>query len=295
MKPSSRSGRFKKKLVSEEQLLIEAPLIEKKMIFYRELHQSKIISDCELCGIYLIYILSLRFPYSWLGSKRKSISSEHHLNFKLSPTDFPPNIQTRINDLTLGEIFNTFALKSTPESVNRAIIQWSMGHYPLELMFRIPGPLEVLDQQKNGRRCVTVLTKENQIKKFILGERDSLSFTMHDLIHADHFYFHNTCYFGQIALYGFLSDHRENFKELLGNPDFFSEFEYLIADMNAYAIHSLKCLKSAIIHYGSNEWFENWVKSFEVAEELLLLNSPAYVPELYDPKILEWLNQFRKI
>jgi len=246
MKPSSRSGRFKKKLVSEEQLLIEAPFIEKMMIPYLELHCAKIISDAELCAIYLICILSIRFPNSWLGSKRKSITTEHHLNFKFSPTAFSPNIQKRINHFSLGDIFNSFALKSTPESVNRAILQWSTGDYPLELMFRIPGPIEVLDQQKNGRRCVTVLTKENQIKRFILGERDSLSFTMHDLIHADHFYYHNTCYFGQIALYGFLSDHRDHFKDLLSNPGFYSEFEYLIADMNACAIHSLKCLKAAI-------------------------------------------------
>jgi hypothetical protein len=292
MKISSRSGRFKKKLVSGEQLLKEAPLIEAKMALFHDLHSQQKISDSELAAIYIVIVLSHRFPGCWLGAKRPSLNVHHSLNIPLSDFSFEPNIKKRLQGLLLGDVFNHFALRSTPETVNRAILNWSTATYPLELMFRIPSPAEVLAQQKKGRRCVSVLTNADRTKNFILGERDALSFTMHDLIHADHFYYHNECYQGQLALYGFLDKHQADFTQLMKNPEFMNEFEYLISDMNAYAIHSLKCLKAAIIHYGSVEEFDEWAQQFTVKEELKRLNSSKYIPEISDAIILKWLGGF---
>jgi hypothetical protein len=295
MKSSSRAGRFKKKLVSEAQLLTEAPLIEAKMAPFHELHTRQIISDCELTALFIINVLAIRYPGNWLGSKRNPLAVTHSLHIPIKDFVFEPNINRRLDGPTLGDIFNQFALKSTPETVNRSLLSWSTGAYPLELMFRVPSPLEVLEQQKRGRRCVTVLTEAKKTKNYIMSERDTLSFTMHDLIHADHFYHNNECHQGQLALYGFLDHCIDDFTELLQNPSFLAEFEYLIADMNAYAIHSLKCLKAAIIHYGSTEQFIHWVEKFEIKDELLLLNSPSYIPEKSDAKILHWLAQYRHL
>lgn len=293
MKPSSRAGRFKKKLVSEDQLLRESSQLEKLITPFYELFTQQKITDAEFTGLFIILSLSLRYPGMWLGAKRPSFNINHRLNFPLKDLPFEPNIKKRLPE-TLGELFNQFALKSTPETVNRAILSWSNGPYPLELMFRIPNPREVLDQQKHGRRCVTVLFKENQIGRFILGERDYLSFTMHDLIHADHFYYHNDCYYGQLGLYGLLHQTlcQGVFKELMSDPKFQYEFEYLIADMNAYAIHSLKCLKAAIEFYGNKEIYQNWISQFSVAKELGLLNTPDYDPHKYDQVILDWISSF---
>lgn len=273
-------------------MLTQAPLIQAKMAPLHELHCQKKLSDCELTALFIIQVLSLRYPGDWLGAKRIPLKVSHTLNLTLNDFDFEPNIKRRLAGLTLGDLFTQFALKSTPEAVNRSLLSWSTNAYPLVLMFRIPMALEVLNQQKQGRRCVTVLTEASRTSRFILGERDTLSFTMHDLIHADHFYHHNECYQGQLALYGFLFQHQNDFAELLKLPKFHGEFEYLIADMNAYAIHSLKCLKSAIVHYGSAEFFENWVQKFSIKDELLALNSPEYIPEKCDAKILKWLDQF---
>lgn len=294
MKSSSRSGRFKKKLVEEAQLIREAPLIEARMAPFHERHHRQEISDCELTAIFVIQVLAIRDPKNWLGAKRPSLGLSHQMNFSMTELEFEPNIKKRIAGHDLGDIFNGFALKSTPESVNRALLCWSVGKYPLELMFRIPDSLEVLQQQKYGHRVVTVLSSASRTNKFILGDRDTLSFTMHDLIHADHFYHHNECYQGQLGLYGFLDSCKDDFTGLLKNPEFEREFEYLIADMNAYAIHSLKCLKSAIVFYGSQEMFENWARKFEISDHLLALNTPAYVPEDRDHLILEWLQLFNR-
>lgn len=298
MKNSSRAGRFKKKLVSLETLKLEAPVIEAALAPILSLHRQKTISDAEFTSLYVILYLSTRSPGKWLGATRPSMKINQAMKFQVKdiPIKFEENIQRRLPD-TLGEIFNQFALKSTPETVNRSLLSWSAGEYPLIQMFHIPKPEEVLDQQKQGKRCVTVLTKD--LNRFVLGERDPLSFTMHDLIHADHFYYHNDCFEGQLSLYWFLdyclkSGH---FAELMGNEDFKWELEYLISDMNAYAIHSLKCLKAALIHYHPEKerFFERWVKKIGKNEESFLrLSTPAYSDVSEDHLLLETLKSFRQ-
>lgn len=303
-KSSSRAGRFKKKLVSEEFLQQEAPVIENKMKSIADQFQSGTVSSAEFTAIYIILVLSFRNPGTWLGAKRlEAVTPAHNLPYALENllNHFEPNIQRRLAGFkTIGEVFQYFAFKATPLSVNRSILGWSNGDYGLELMFRIPQPAEVLKQQKHGRRCVTVIHDKNRASKLILGERDALGFCMHDLIHADHFYHHNLTYQGQLGFYGFL-DHcmnQNHFDDLLKIEKFESEFEYLIADMNAYAIHLMKCFKSALVHYHPQgmDFFHTWLANFDLNEEvkkaLTDLNTEAYKgPQ--DQVLLDFLELYR--
>jgi hypothetical protein len=285
IKSSSRAGRFKKKLVTEEELLTEAPLILAKVAPFQ-----KALSGSDFVAAYLITYLSHRIPGNWLGAK-KGNHKVPGIPWRNLPFEFEPNIKKRLEPFdSLNDIFENFALKSTPLAVNRAILEWSNGRYGLELMFRIPSPSEVLEQQKKGRRCVTALT-DQRISKYILGERDALSFTMHDLIHADHFYFHNECFKGQLGFYGLLDKTISYFD--LSNEKFAHEFEYLIADMNAYAIHLFKCLKSAMIHYFNEDYFNQWLNELSAPKELYALNTEAYEGKTMDGIVLDWLDQFR--
>ena len=292
IKSSSRAGRFKKKLVIENLLPLEAREILPKLAPFHELFSSSQISQSDFTAAYLLTYLSHRFPGTWLGARKEHKSIEG-IRWRDLPFTFEKNIQRRLQDCeTLGEIFSGFALKSTPLAVNRAILEWSRGNYQLELMFRIPSAREVLDQQKMGRRCVTTLM-DQRIAKYVLGERDSLSFTMHDLIHADHFYFSNSSYQGQLGFYGLLDETFSYFDLTL--EKFAAEFEYLIADMNAYAIHLLKCLKSAMVHYFSEDYFKGWIQNLDAPSSLSFLNTEAYRPEVMDQEILDWLDRYRRI
>lgn len=289
-KPSSRAGRFKKKLVSQETLAKEAPAILQKIAPFQDLLSSSRMTESEFTAAYILIYLAERFPGTWLGSKQNSLKPEG-IGLRDLPFSFEPNIMRRLETVdTLQEIFANFALKSTPLAVNRAILEWSKGNYGLELMFRIPRPLVVLEQQKHGRRCVTTII-DQRISDYILGDRDSLSFTMHDLIHADHFYHHNECYQGQLGFYGLLDKTISYFD--LSNEAFANEFEYVIADMNAYAIHLLKCLKSAMVHYFDQEYFQGWLKGLDAPESIHRLNTSEYDPHTMDAEILEWLSWFK--
>lgn len=290
IKSSSRAGRFKKKLVTEEVLTQEAPLIMAKVAPFHDLLNKEKITPAEFTAAYLVIYLSERFPGTWLGSEINR-QNTNGVSWKELPFHFEKNITARLqNTGSLIDIFSNFSFKSTPRTVNRAIVNWSDGHYGLELMFRIPKPHEVLQQQKLGRRCVTTLF-DHRISTYILGERDALSFTMHDLIHADHFYHHNECYIGQLGFYGLLDKTFSYFD--LSNDKFASEFEYVIADMNAYAIHLMKCLKSAMIHYFSEEYFSGWLLDLNPPSALYALNTPSYIPSTMDSQILTWLDQYR--
>jgi hypothetical protein len=306
-KSSSRSGRFKKKLVSENELSKEAPFIEATMAPILSLFSENKISPAECTSIYLIAVLSHRFPGNWLGAKRPSLCLAHDLNVSIKQLmdvgfTFEENILKRLKETNnLGDLFNQFALKSTPETVNRSLLHWSTGRYPLKLMFRIPDSTEVLAQQKHGKRCVSGLTKSERCQTYILGERDALSFTMHDLIHADHFFHHPVSYEGQLGFYGLMDlCLREKFFETqLKNPKFASELDYLISDMNAYAVHLLKCLKAALFHYPSEDenFFEKWLMNIKTNSLQTLafqeLNCPLYQPEIQDQYLLEFLSRFK--
>ena len=302
-KSSSRAGRFKKKLVPESFLEKEAPVIQDRMAPIQEAFNAGSISSAEFCAIYVLTVLAYRYPGTWLGAKSATpVTLTHKLTYPLDQlkSSWEPNIQKRLVGITdLGDIFRLFAFKSTPLTVNRSILNWSNGSYGLELMFRIPKPEEVLNQQKQGRRCVTIVLEPSRASKFILGERDALGFTMHDLIHADHFYHNNQCYQGQLGFYGFL-DHcmsGNHFDELLHNPKFESEFEYLIADMNAYAIHLMKCFKSALLHYHPEpeSFYQNWLNKLILKDEekrvLNVLNTEDYQGQ-DDLVILNFLESF---
>ena len=289
-KSSSRAGRFKKKLVTEEVLLTEVSPILAKFSPFHELFIAGSISPPDFVACYILIYLSHRYPGTWLGSKKMTTNTTG-TPWRDLPFFFEPNILKRLEAIeSLNDIFSNFALKSTPLAVNRAILSWSKGDYGLELMFRIPRPHEVLHQQVNGRRCVTAII-DKRISKYILGERDALSFIMHDLIHADHFYYQNDSYQGQLGFYALLNHTISYFD--LSNKAFASEFEYLIADMNAYAIHLLKCLKSSMIHYFSDDYFENWTKNLAPPPSLFLLNTKDYVPQTMDAQILTWLRNFQ--
>lgn len=298
IKSSSRAGRFKKKLVSLEALQTEAPLIEQKMVPFLKLFHQKKLSAAELTATYIITVLSHRFPGTWLGSKVQ-VLHDHEIAVSLSelPFEFEPSILKRLSGFkTLGDVFQNFSFRSTPLSINRAVLHWSSSVYPLILMFCIPSSREVLEQQKNGRRCVTILTDAKRTRDYILGERDALSFTLHDLIHADHFYQDHEHTIGQKGFYRLMDQslNEGHFGNLLRQEGFSREFDYLISDMNAYPVHLMKCFKSALLFYGEEE-FGAWVASLPFDEKmkraLIDLNTDQYRAEDQDQIILDFLTK----
>jgi hypothetical protein len=289
-KLSSRSGRFKKKLVSEKQLIEEAPAIQKTLDPFCRLLIDQQLSPVDFVASYILIYLSHRYPVTWACAHQKA-NPQTGPQWNQLPFNFSHQISSRLDPhFSVRDIFAHFSLKSTPASVNRAIVLWGQEQYKLELMLRVPVPKEVLNQQKWGKRCVTTILDE-RLSTYILGERDPLSFTLHDLIHADHFYHHPQTHKGQLSFYGLLDTTFSYFD--LSHKKFQLEFEYLISDMNAYGIHLLKCLKSAMIFHFNEDYFNQWQELIKAPEALSLLNTHSYESTTMDEEILTWMDQFR--
>jgi hypothetical protein len=81
---------------------------------------------------------------------------------------------------------------------------------------------------------------------------------------------------------------------------FAAELDYLISDMNAYAVHLLKCLKAALFHYHSDGtiFFNQWLEKIKVDENqkkaFLLLNTADYVDTNQDAFLLEMLGNWKR-
>ncbi len=128
--------------------------------------------------------------------------------------------------------------RSIPLAVNRALWGWQLGVYPLQCLTYIPTPLELLEMQSKGFRCVSLITDYD----FTVANhgRDPLGFVLHDLIHADHFFkcqelAESQIIFSQKILIGLKKGEFSPYWEK--DPTFKKEFTYLISDMNSHPQH----------------------------------------------------------
>jgi hypothetical protein len=141
------------------------------------------------------------------------------------------------------EFIRNFSWKGHTERIRRSLFQWHESNYPLVLSNQIPKPLELLKIQAEGQRIITVFNQASQWQENHLG-KTAWEFTVHDLIHADHFFQKSDWQTGQIAFYKFVL---ENWDEpiIADARTFFSDqFDYLISDMNSHPQHMYQTLNA---------------------------------------------------
>jgi hypothetical protein len=148
------------------------------------------------------------------------------------------------------QIWSENLFRGIPLSVHRSLLAWQKKQYRLHLCEHVPTTEEVLHWQTLGERCVTCVTDEALLSTHILGERDPLSFVLHDLIHADHFFQDPVMAQVQVGFSRLM-------QELIGQPAvqelrqqdeiFRREFDYGATDMNSHGAHLLKYLKAILV------------------------------------------------
>ncbi len=162
-------------------------------------------------------------------------------DLKLQNKKLFPNISTQS---TIIQSLNDYHWIGHTDRIRRALIQWHLKNYPLQLLHYVPTPIEILKTQASGKRVVTVFTKTFEWEQ-MWGPHDAWNFIAHDLIHADHFFENPLHQKGQVEFYLFILknwDHPE-IQSLHSN----SGFEYLISDMNSHPKHLFETLKNLVI------------------------------------------------
>ncbi|MEK6628330.1 MAG: hypothetical protein AABY53_06870 [Bdellovibrionota bacterium] len=248
----------------------------------------------EKVQAWVIALSCLRRPIDWYGGKRKNIFLNETSTFKhsLSLTqlfqDTPVHIPTKLNpEMNLIDFINMVKIKAFPESCNRSLCFIANHYYPLIISDTIPTPAELLQIQISGKRIITFNENICNWGAQLFSGRDFLGFVMHDLIHADHFFFKTEHRDGQLGFFRFIQNilPDEGLGVLLLSEKFKTGFEYIISDMNSHPLHLFQTLMALLFSevkddIRSQQHWKNWIAQTRLTDEessaLGNINSPGF-------------------
>lgn len=233
--------------------------IEKFKIIEQKVKHLHIL---EQVTIWVLVCTCLRRPDSWFsGMQDLNIEAPHtyskndfsmHTLFQGLGLAWPQKLD---REITLHEFARTVRIIPLPHAAANALYHFYLGQYPIEVLCYEPEPLELLQFQIQGKRILTFNPNIEEWPQLKYGERDPLSFWLHDLIHAEHFFSDPQDRAGQIGFYRLIHEilTYKILDTILLNDEFNKAFSYLMSDMNAHPLHLVKTLRAYLkIHSGSD-------------------------------------------
>jgi hypothetical protein len=257
------------------------------------------LSPVEKVQAWVVGLSCLRRPQDWYGGKRHDIfltsdQLQPHQHM-LTLQELFENTALKTNDkvhsqINLLDFINQFKIKAVPESCFRSLCFLSTKRYPLIVTTSVPTPQELLKIQISGQRIISINENYETWPTTLFSERDFLGFILHDLIHADHFFYEPTHRDGQLGFYLFIQNFLmdANLQNLLEKENFKAGFEYIISDMNSHPVHLFQTLHSLLFTSYKNDahaqcCWQNWAKQspFSNAQQdaLLQINSIGFNKE----------------
>lgn len=241
-----------------EKLSLEGPVLGPLISPFFLAWRKGLLKNPELVSLIILTYLWQRKGDLFLSSPLKPFLSEQPVQ-TLRLCDSPVSatwtekIWRRLpSDISLYQLVSQFAFYGIPVSINRALTRWFEGVYPLQLWMNIPTPEQLLRIQTEGLRGVTVFEDEKHLSTMINSLRDPFEFILHDLEHADRFFFHPENQRGQMGFFKKLHHfwrHQDLQKMYKQDATFQHEFDYLMADMNSYSVHMLQYMKAITLGY----------------------------------------------
>lgn len=214
----------------DDLLKIEAAKVEPTMRHCAILQQSGHMSASDMAGVFVLSYLGLRRPNAWSNGKLKSmvsssipdnVKNSSPLSIKISEV---PGLSAilganylnkrfgvkhgnivdvdEVSMITVLSVFDCLQLRgiknNTEDYINKCIVHWAYGLRPCRLMFRVPTPMEVLRQQAQSSRVITMFIKREELEKrhtamlyYMDGmqnhAKDSFEFLTHDMKHMENF------------------------------------------------------------------------------------------------------------
>ena len=250
------------------------------------IHKAGDLSDYDFVGIYILALAAARRTSSWCTGRLKpwpgclslelgdSIALDRITGLiqLLGGIEFilkKLGSRHRNRVITVQDIFNELQLASIKHnkhgcSVNTSMVQWSLGKRPFVVMPVVPTPMEVLKQQADGMRVVTLFQTQAELAVvhtsqllYMQGSpshsRDALQFTLHDLQHMEHFcdqdsHFEQRGFFLCMLRLGNGSSPRDFFCSSCGLDSlFWHQLEYVLSDMNCFVPHLMQYTLAKIV------------------------------------------------
>lgn len=236
---------------------------DNQSLFTEWKHLFSSLSSIEKTQAWVIALSLLRRPEDWFGGLRKSplvqfnaSSAGHSLTLKDLQTKYSNlHIPTKLSDFNLYQVANEVKIKAVPDAALRSLACLTNQIYPIQILNYVPTPAELLNFQLQDKRILTFNEELTEWPSTLYHGRDFLSFMIHDLIHADHFFINSENRSGQLGFYHCVKQilQNKNLQTLLKDDKFTAGFEYIISDMNSHPIHLFKTLHARIIHVSNDE------------------------------------------
>ena len=286
----NRNGSYKKIFLTPDELSPHRDFLASNIAALK----THSLSEADFTAFYILLYLRIKHPKNWLQKKSQVRSLEinvsslgtnilTHLPESFNLTNWE---KEKLKDVTTFTLFSSYNLKGIPDSINRTMVNWYLGFWKIKMLEYIPSSRKLLRLQVENTRCITLITDPDALTSLVLETRDPLSFVLHDLMHADHFFSHSESLKGQLGFYHLLNsiyDQPQLKKVLSDDQQFKKEFEYVASDMNAYVIHLFKCLKSACERISDNlenrlfsSMLDWWNMTAEETACALKLNTPHF-------------------
>lgn len=255
------------------------------------------LSDVEKVQAWVFALACLRRPKDWFGGFRlKPFELEQNLPFNSLTIDSilnPANIKIPAKlkpNLTIKAALNVCRIKPLPEAALRSLYRLTDSNYSVKILNYVPTPYELLNVQTNGYRVISFNEDHKMWPIEFYGERDFLSFILHDLIHADHFLNNEFYKKGQLGFYKIVQSiwHNNSLQTMMLSCEFKMGFEYIISDMNAHPMHLVKTLKALLFESLKNDfaasaiwqdWISIWSKDPAVLSSLKNVNKDCFTTE----------------
>lgn len=179
-------------------------------------------------------------------------------------------------EYSMGEIINQSQFKKETLRSTRGLIHVYLQPDTIKILDYIPSPLQVLEMQADGFRCVSLLRSENWYRYAFDHRRNIRDFVIHDLEHIWQMFENPAMTKSQIEfsdrLLKLIQSGRFDF--LLSDTRFNGEFNYIISDMNTHPAHTYVTLKSLLLRQKakSNEEISDIMQHFN---SLLNSSEPA--------------------
>ena len=251
------------------------------------------LSNVEKVQAWTFSLSCLRRPDDWFGGERKEAFRSIRSNstnltlveiFDKTVVRVPPQFK---NGYELKSALQFIRVKPLSEACLRSLCLLAEPEFPIVILNHIPKPRELLDYQLLGKRILTFNEDFEAWPASLNNERDFLSFVIHDLIHADHFFKDNKNTLGQLGFYHFIESiwAHKSLQDLCLDTRFKKGIEYIISDMNSHPLHLLKTLRAYLDQATRDSfdpkmiwesWISTWVSDKSSFNALQKINTQLF-------------------
>ncbi|MCB1142939.1 MAG: hypothetical protein H7A24_15555 [Leptospiraceae bacterium] len=240
-------GRFKKALISEEDVFRESLELKSGIEYLYHLYRENKLKDFEFSiSFFIMYCVKRN-----LGRMKnpKGKSQRNSLDIPIRIDELIHNVEETLKGMKVSDLFFQYRFRSIPGSIYSGLENWVDGLNCPILSLEMVSDRNMLNLMSEGKRSVAILI-ENAIQGNILEKRDAFEFFLHDLAHAHTFFDVKYSYIGQIEFFNLLKSEIDWFEGASGrDPVFSKQFHYCLSDMNSHPDHLRSYLRAILYEH----------------------------------------------